>query len=196
MNSRTRFLAIALALVAGVVLIDRYVIKGAPADDASAKNESARARYELQAALVAQKSRLIEMEPDFAKALEQTRERWETIKERLVRAPSASLAEAQFRDEVLEFARRQNIREPKTSRIESSALGESGRVRLVELVLEFDTPVIGDIYAMIDGLENMRGMLTHVSEVDLNGPGRIPRQTLFVSARITVQAIAFVEGDV
>jgi hypothetical protein len=194
MNQRTRILALLLVLIGVVVVVDRYVVKGGEADETGVLSESARARYEREAALAAQRSRLLEAEPEFEDALGATRTRWGEIRERLVRAPSASLAEAQFRDDVLEFARRQNIREPRTSRIESSPIGDGGTVRLVELVLEFDSPAISDVYAMVDGLENMRGMLTHVSAVDLSGPGRIPKQ-LRVSARLTVQAIAHVEGE-
>lgn len=194
MNRRTLILALLLALIGGAVLVDRFVIKASDADEPTLLSESARARYEREAALASEKAALLEAEDEFERALGETRARWAELRERLVRAPSASLAEAQFRDEVLEFARRQNIREARTNRIESTPIGEGAGIRLVELVLEFETPVIEDVYTMVDGLENMDGMLTHVSEVDLSGPGRIPKR-LGVSARITVQAIAHVGGE-
>ncbi len=194
MNARTRVMLAILALAAAAVVIDRYVIKAAPDEDAGvAQADTARARYLALAETVARKRSLIEAEPEFREAVEQARRRWGEIRDRLVTAPSASLAEAQFRDDVLQFARRRDVPDARTSRIESTPLAENERIRLIELDLELSTPGVPDVYRLIDALENMPGTLTNVAAVDISGPGRIPREPV-VQARITIQAIAQIEG--
>jgi hypothetical protein len=130
----------------------------------------------------------------FQAALEQSRARWNQIRRGLVTAPSAGLAEAQFRDEVLGFVKRRQIEGATTGQIESSPIGDNERLRLIRLRLEFSTPSTRSVYELIDGLEHMRDLTTRVASVEIDGPGRIPREPK-VGVAIVVESIAYVEGE-
>lgn len=193
MNSRTRMLAVLLLVVLGAVIADGFLKRS---DAGEGEDEgSARTQYVRRAAIVDRKQSLIEQEDAFAAALEETSERWSELRRSLIEAPSSGLAEAQLRDEVLEFVGRRNIKGSRTGRIESSAINGNERLRLIELGLELESPSSRALYEVIDGLEGMRGLATHVSSVELAGPSSINQGRRLVTARVTIEAIALVEGS-
>lgn len=192
MRGRTRVLAGVMVALAAAVGVDRFAGAGGSAASDGVPL-SARARYLDEARLVAQMRGLIGREASYAEALERTRARWEAARDRLVTAPSPGLAEAQFRDEVLQFVRLRGIEGARTSGTESLAIDGDDRLRLIELRLEFETPSAGQAYELLDDIEHLRGLWTRISGVEVSGPGRIPRERR-LSASITIEAIAFVEG--
>lgn len=194
MNTRTKVLAGVLAILVVIVAANFLLASGAEGstDDQAL---SARKRYLDEARLVAQKRGLIEHEDQYRAALEQTRARWDRIRRALVTAPSAGLAEAQFRDEVLEYVRRRQIEGATTGKIESSAIGDEKRLRRVQLQLEFTTRSTREVYELIDDLEHMRDLTTHVASLEITGPGRIPKGAPHVSVSVVLESIAYIEGE-
>jgi len=192
-NTRTKILAGILAILV-VVVAANFILGSGASRSADDEALSARRRYLDEARLVAQKRELIEHEDEYRSALEQTRERWDRIRRGLVTAPSAGLAEAQFPDDVLEYVRRRQIEGATTGKIESSPIGDEKRLRRVQLRLDFTTRSTREVYELIDDLEHMRDLTTHVASVDINGPGRIPRQP-GVSVSIVLESIAYIEGE-
>lgn len=193
MNSRTRVLAILLLVVLGAVVADGMLKRS---DAGEIEDEgSARTQYVRRAAIVERKQALIDREEAFSAALEETNERWAELRSSLIEAPSSGLAEAQLRDEVLEFVGRRRIKSSRTGRIESSAINGHERLRLIELGLELESPSSRVLYELIDGLERMRGLATHVSSIEMAGPSTINQGRRLVTARVTIKAIALVEGN-
>ena len=192
MNSRTKILAGILGIVFVVVVADRFLSGAEGATDDGVL--TARRRYLDEAALVAQKRALIGHEAEYQAALTQTRASWDTVRSGLVTALSAGLAEAQFRDDILEFVRRRQIEGATIGKLESTPIGDSETLRLITLRLEFSTPSTREVYELIDGLEHMRDMLTRVASVEITGPPRVGGGTT-VSVSILMQSIAYVEGE-
>jgi hypothetical protein len=157
-----------------------------------ADSTSPRARYLSRAKMVATKRDLVAKSGEWARALESARSSWAEIEPTLVRAPTTTLAEAGFRDEVLAAVSSLQLSENQSASTRSEPIVGAPGVHLLEVRLQIESNIVPDVLRLVDRLENMPDRLTGIAEVRLEGPGmNQARQGL--GATIIVQSIGYVE---
>lgn len=215
-SQRTGVLGAAIAALLLLVGADQLGLLPRAGSDAERTPSAGAAQDYLDAAArAAEHQALLDAQPRWNDALHRARAHWAEVRTGVVPGATLELAEARFRDLVLEATRDLRIGAVRASadRSTSSSLPApaitpaSGTtstapasttgvaIRALALRIECDAPDPRDVYRLIDRLENLPDLRTWVSAVRLAGPGRAqtPQQVTLV---LTLHAAAAVgEGS-
>jgi len=163
-----------------------------PSTEESLDGSSPRAAYQTAALALANDRAMIEQAGVTANALEVAEAQWQSVRERCIKAKTAELAEAAFRERILGVARDLGVPAPSVTPVRVEAVSSTdATLRPIALRVQFDTDQPQSIYRVIDVLENLPELSTSVSQIGINGPG-LPQVPTQATATITVRALAVV----
>jgi len=190
MKSNSLRVRVLLGLVAVLGMafgVDSVIKSRAEAQDST----SARARYMDRAKIVSSKRELVARSAEWTKALEGACAAWAQVEPTLVRAPTTSLAEEGFRDEVLAAATSFDLPANRIAATRSEPIAGAPGMHLLEVRLEVESNLVPDVLRLVDRLENMPNRPTGIAEIRLEGPG-LNSAKEGLGATIVVQSIGYV----
>ncbi|MDX2115428.1 MAG: hypothetical protein SFZ24_07375 [Planctomycetota bacterium] len=195
MNARSRttgLLAVITGLLGVFVVADMAgLLGGQGAGSEAALDQGARAEYLDALAASNEDQALLDSADRWRDAAARARDAWARTQPGLISGPTPELAEARFRELVLEAMKDVGLTStPTFSAARENVPAATGAVRRILLRVDFDSVSTRDVFAILDRLENLRGG-TEIRSLRIEGPGRVqlPKQ---VSVSVTIAAAAVV----
>ncbi len=186
-RKRTTILVALVAIVGGLVVLDRLSADDTAIDSATT---STRVQYAQQATLVAEMRQFINAADDWERAQQDAIEAWQTARSRLIAAPTAELANAQLTRRINSIVDDLGVTLVATSAPSVRTPVENQPVRVIGLQITIAVESTEELFAMVDRLENMPDAWCHVSRVQVIGPRRTPVTKLDVD--IDLEALALI----
>jgi hypothetical protein len=188
-HARTATLLAAVGTLGLLEVIDRA--GGAGAGDAGGA-PSARQAYAAQAASLAGAEAITARVEEWREAARRARGAWERAKERIIVAPSPSVAQTRL----AEIVQREMAGAGATLRVSDSLAPrqpvEGEALRVVGLTLDFEVASPDSLYALLDALENLEDVRTNVERLEIAGPARGGGSGLTV--KMDLLALAWIES--
>ncbi len=191
-----------VVVVLGAVVLGRQFIgAGTGGEEGGDEAPSARERYLDAVALTQRQRALLDAAESWRAALAGAEQAWDSASRELVRARTVELAEATFRERVLAEVKDLRFSESSANSVavpvESNPASASGGapadavVRAIGLRVDVRTDTPGEVYRLIDRIENLADVRAGVVGVQIKGPGlaQLPAE---VTATIDVRAVALI----
>lgn len=179
-NTRTIVLGVALAVIAGLVIIDR-ASEGGDAESVS----GAQSRYLQEASLVADMQAALAHNDEWSDALATSTDAFAASAERLLVAESEDIAFVRLREIVQATMSDLGLTDGAASALPAQTPLAGEPLRVVGLRLEFETNDPNLAYRFVDRLENLSQLRASVESISIVGPGRLgrPRATVTLDLR-------------
>ncbi len=191
-STRTAVLLTATVLLLGAVMADRAGLVDRVLGAGGASEEP----YLVKAQLVADQEALIAERSAWERAAAEARRMLEGMGERVIHAPSVSLAENELRERVrreMESVGLTLASSVSATPSLAGTVGEQGVHRVgLTLSLITDDPLL--VTRLVDLLENMNDLVTSIERVELRGPGAMQARPQ-LEATITIMGLAIINGD-
>ncbi len=172
-----------------LVMLDRA---GGSAGSGDGAAPSAREAYGAQAAALEGARSLAASEEEWRAASEAARAAWERAKERIIVAPSPSVAQTRLG----EIVQREMAGAGATLRVSDGLPArqpvEGEALRVVGLTLDFEVASPDALYALLDALETLDEVRTNVERLEIAGPARGGGAGLTV--KMDLLALAWIES--
>jgi len=192
-SGQTRRIAVllaALGVVAALVVVDRAGI--AAGGEAGGEGVSARRQYLRQAAVVEEMRQFVAQREQWRAAHESAQDQWRDIRADMLEGRTTDVAAAQLEERVDDVLVDLGLRPRVSSMLPSRTPLDGEGLRVVGLSLGLEAPNPDALYALVDRLENLPGVMTNISALSVRGPARRPGAGLDVE--IDLRALAWVEG--
>jgi hypothetical protein len=189
-NSRTVLMVVVLVLLGGLVAIDRFS-GGGGAEEAGDGAPTARAVYLRAANAEARREALLDAADAWSRARAEAESAWAEVAPRLLRERTRQIAEEALRERARREMEALGVRVERA--VPVSTDDEQGVVQTVAVELTARVLNPQEAYRVIDRLEQLDDLLTHVPEAALIGPGVRGGEGLTVEVR--VEALAVFEGE-
>ena len=202
-NAQQRKALVVILGVLGLLVVADFfgVLPGRGEDsDAADAAPGAKSLYLARAELAQKQEALISEAGEWKEAARQAGRAWESARQGMVAERTVELAEARFRDRVLEAVQDLRLGSLRVTPIRDRAPAQGAKplsmeVRPMNLEVKFDAANHRDVYAAIDRLESMSGMATSISALRIDGPARVQLPHV-ITVVLTLQAQAAVGEEV
>jgi len=183
-----RSIALVVVLVAMVLLVtqDRSSSK-----DPAAPSLSPAATYRQASDLTRSAESMAAQRDRWRIARDEAQSAWAIARESIIDAPSVNVAESALRAFVEEVMRDAGLTLSVSSPLARDTPIEGEPLRVVGLTLDFDAPNPDTLDILLDRIEN-GPIRTHITDLEVRGPGRAGRQGLRV--KMDVAAMAWIGG--
>lgn len=186
--TRRRLVLVALAgILAAMVAIDQF---GGDAADPDSTGATLRDAYLSQAGLTEQQAKLARQSDEWQRLVDEARERWSSVRERMLDAPSADLASARLTQRVEQIMRDLDLSLTVSDALPVRRPLPDEPIHVVGLSFSFSALNPDVVARLVDRLENMPDVRTNVARLQINGPGRRMRTGLDVT--IELEALAWI----